>query len=154
MRFQIRDFPTHGTFILRLAADKLPTSTASTSIAMASSRSTRTFHKSRGWFVNLPRHRDTAKSLDPANSPLISGMKRWWNLSESKHRPNVVLVHGAWTDGSSWNKTIRPLLSKGLNVLAAPIPMTSLSDDVAALDRALERTDGPVVLAAHAMLAR
>ena len=42
------------------------------------------------------------------------------------------------------------MLSKGLHVLAAPIPLTSLSDDVAALDRALERIDGPVILAAHA----
>ena len=63
---------------------------------------------------------------------------------------SVVLVHGAWADGSSWNEIIGPLLSKGLNVLAAPIPLTSLSDDVAALDRALERIDGPVVLVAHA----
>jgi pimeloyl-ACP methyl ester carboxylesterase len=62
----------------------------------------------------------------------------------------VVLVHGAWADGSSWNDVIGPLLSKGLNVLAAPIPLTSLSDDIAALDRALERAGGPVVLAAHA----
>ena len=64
--------------------------------------------------------------------------------------PSVVLVHGAWADGSSWNDVIGQLLSKGLNVLAAPIPLTSLSDDVAALDRAIERTQGPVVLAAHA----
>jgi pimeloyl-ACP methyl ester carboxylesterase len=63
---------------------------------------------------------------------------------------NIVLVHGAWADGSSWNDVIGPLLSKGLNVVAAPIPMTSLSDDVAALDRTLGRTDGPVTLAAHA----
>jgi pimeloyl-ACP methyl ester carboxylesterase len=62
----------------------------------------------------------------------------------------VVLAHGAWADGSSWNDVIAPLLSDGLHVLAAPLPLTSLSDDVAALDRALERTDGPVVLAAHA----
>ena len=65
-------------------------------------------------------------------------------------KASVVLVHGAWADGSSWNEIIAPLQSKGLNVLAAPIPLTSLSDDVAALDRALERTKGPVVLAAHA----
>jgi pimeloyl-ACP methyl ester carboxylesterase len=63
---------------------------------------------------------------------------------------SVVLVHGAWADGSSWSDIIGPLLSKGLNVLAAPIPLTSLSDDADALDRALERTHGPVVLAAHA----
>jgi pimeloyl-ACP methyl ester carboxylesterase len=71
-------------------------------------------------------------------------------MSESEQRSSVVLVHGAWADGSSWNEIIGPLLSKGLNVLAAPIPLTCLSDDVAALDRTLERTDGPVVLAAHA----
>jgi pimeloyl-ACP methyl ester carboxylesterase len=68
----------------------------------------------------------------------------------SKERPSVVLVHGAWADGSSWNDVIEPLLAKRLDVLAAPIPLTSLSDDVAALDRALERIDGPVVLVAHA----
>ena len=71
-------------------------------------------------------------------------------MSGAKEKINVVLVHGAWADGSSWNEVIGPLLFKGLNVLAAPIPLTSLSDDVAALDRALERTDGPVVLVAHA----
>ena len=71
-------------------------------------------------------------------------------MSESKLRPTVLLVHGAWADGSSWNDIIGRLLSKGLNVLAAPIPLTSLSDDIAALERALERTDGPVVLVAHA----
>lgn len=62
----------------------------------------------------------------------------------------VVLVHGAWADGSSWARVIRPLQSRGLRTMAAPIPLTSLSDDVAALERALERTDGPVVLVAHA----
>jgi len=71
-------------------------------------------------------------------------------MSETRRRSSVVLVHGAWADGSSWNDIIGPLQSKGLNVLAAPIALTSLSDDVAALDRALERTGGPVVLAAHA----
>lgn len=71
-------------------------------------------------------------------------------MAGSKGSLSVVLVHGAWADGSSWNDIIGPLLSKGLNVLAAPIPLTSLSDDVVALDRALERTDGRVVLVAHA----
>jgi pimeloyl-ACP methyl ester carboxylesterase len=71
-------------------------------------------------------------------------------MVEAKGKPSVVLVHGAWADGSSWNDVIGPLLGAGLNVLSAPIPMTSLSDDVAALDRALERVDGPLVLAAHA----
>ena len=71
-------------------------------------------------------------------------------MAGSEGNISVVLVHGAWADGSSWNDIIGPLLSKGLNVLAAPIPLTSLSDDAAALDRALERTQGPVVLVAHA----
>ena len=71
-------------------------------------------------------------------------------MIEAKSKPSVVLVHGAWADGSSWNDVIGPLLGAGLNVLSAPIPMTSLSDDVAALDRALERVAGPIVLAAHA----
>jgi len=62
----------------------------------------------------------------------------------------VVLVHGAWADGSSWNRVILPLLNQGLRVICAPIPLTSFSDDAAALDRVLERTDGPVLLAAHA----
>jgi pimeloyl-ACP methyl ester carboxylesterase len=67
-----------------------------------------------------------------------------------KEKVSVVLVHGAWADGSSWNDVIGPLLSRGLNAVAAPIPLTSLSDDVAALDRVLERTEGAALLVAHA----
>jgi pimeloyl-ACP methyl ester carboxylesterase len=62
----------------------------------------------------------------------------------------VMLVHGAWADGSSWSKIIRPLTTQGLEVTAAPLPLTSFQDDAAALDRALERASGPVVLAGHA----
>ena len=62
----------------------------------------------------------------------------------------VVLVHGAWADGSSWNRIILPLVEAGLNVIAAPIPLTSLGDDAAALKRTLAKTKGPVLLAAHA----
>jgi pimeloyl-ACP methyl ester carboxylesterase len=71
-------------------------------------------------------------------------------MVEANRKPSVVFFHGAWADGSSWNHVIGPLLGAGLNVLSAPIPMTSLSDDVAALDRMLERVDGAVVLVAHA----
>ncbi len=63
---------------------------------------------------------------------------------------SVVLVHGAWADGSSWAKVIAPLKASGIETIAAPLPLTSFHDDVAALDRALERMDGPVVLAGHA----
>jgi pimeloyl-ACP methyl ester carboxylesterase len=73
------------------------------------------------------------------------------NKSEPAEKDaTVVLVHGAWADGSSWSRVITPLQSRGIKVMAAPIPLTSLSDDIAALDRALERTDGPVVLVGHA----
>ena len=50
---------------------------------------------------------------------------------------NVVLVHGAWADGSSWSKVIPLLQRKGLNVIAAQIPLTSLADDIAVTRRAL-----------------
>ena len=62
----------------------------------------------------------------------------------------AVLVHGAWADGSSWQAIIGPLEDRGLNVVAAPIPLTSLSDDAAALKRTIARTEGPVILAGHA----
>jgi pimeloyl-ACP methyl ester carboxylesterase len=63
---------------------------------------------------------------------------------------NVVLVHGAWADGSSWSKVIAGLWSNGVNAVTAPLPLTTLADDVAALDRTLERVEGPVVLVGHA----
>lgn len=62
----------------------------------------------------------------------------------------VVLVHGAWADGSCWHNVILPLRRQGLNITCAPIPLTSLTDDIAALQRVIERTTGPVVLAGHA----
>jgi pimeloyl-ACP methyl ester carboxylesterase len=68
----------------------------------------------------------------------------------SRNTPTIVLVHGAWADGSSWARVIGPLQQQGLRVHAAPLPLTSLTDDVAALDRILEQIDGPVVLVAHA----
>lgn len=62
---------------------------------------------------------------------------------------NVVLVHGAWADGSSWNGVIPLLLDAGLNVVSVQNPLTSLADDVAATRRALEPLQGPTVLVGH-----
>jgi len=62
----------------------------------------------------------------------------------------IVLVHGAWADSSCWQKVILPLRKEGLKVMCVPIPLTSLTDDIAALQRVLERTNGPAVLVAHA----
>lgn len=69
------------------------------------------------------------------------------NSSQSK---TAILVHGAWADGSCWSNVIVPLRKMGLNVIAAPLPLTSLSDDAAALRRVIEKTDGPVTLVGHA----
>src|SRR6202047_2539521 len=63
---------------------------------------------------------------------------------------SVVLVHGAWADGTSWAKIIGPLAADGIKVVAAPLPLTSFHDDVAALDRALQRATGSIVLVGHA----
>ena len=54
---------------------------------------------------------------------------------------SIVLVHGAWADGSCWQDVILPLRNAGFKVTCAPLPLTSLSDDTVALDRVLERTD-------------
>ena len=62
----------------------------------------------------------------------------------------VILVHGAWADGSCWNNVILPLQRKGMKVIAAPIPLTSLTNDAAVLQQVIERVDGPVILAGHA----
>ena len=63
---------------------------------------------------------------------------------------SVVLVHGAWADGSSWARVITALKAEAVGVSATPLPLTSLADDVAALNRSLDRTEGPIVLAGHA----
>jgi len=62
----------------------------------------------------------------------------------------VVVAHGAWADGSSWKEVILPLSKQGLQVVAAPLPLTSLSEDIVALNRTIARTKGPVIVAGHA----
>ena len=71
-------------------------------------------------------------------------------MNRSPQSGTVVLVHGAWADGSCWANVILPLQRQKLKVVAAPLPLTSLSDDAAALRRVLERTTGPVTLVGHA----
>jgi pimeloyl-ACP methyl ester carboxylesterase len=62
---------------------------------------------------------------------------------------NVILVHGAWADGSSWSKVIPLLIAKNLHVTAVELPLTSLADDAATVKRAIALEDGPVVLVGH-----
>jgi pimeloyl-ACP methyl ester carboxylesterase len=64
-------------------------------------------------------------------------------------KPNVVLVHGAWADGSSWAAVTQRLQAKGYRVTAPQFPETSTEDDVARLRHVLSRQDGPTVLAGH-----
>ena len=67
-----------------------------------------------------------------------------------KTTATVVLAHGAWADESSWSKVVTLLQSKGIKAVTFRLPLSSLADDVAALDKALARVDGPVVLVGHA----
>ena len=62
---------------------------------------------------------------------------------------NVVLVHGAWVDGSGWRPVYDHLVRRGYSVSIVQQPLTGLADDVAATKRVLERLDGPCVLVAH-----
>jgi pimeloyl-ACP methyl ester carboxylesterase len=62
---------------------------------------------------------------------------------------NIVLVHGAWADGSSWDKVVPLLEAKGYHVIAVHEPLTSLADDVAATNRAIDAQSGPVLLVGH-----
>ena len=63
--------------------------------------------------------------------------------------PNIVLVHGAWADGSSWSAVIEPLQADGYRVTAPQFPMTRLADDVARLRQVLARQHGPTLVAGH-----
>jgi pimeloyl-ACP methyl ester carboxylesterase len=63
--------------------------------------------------------------------------------------PNIVLVHGAWADGSCWSAVIRNLQGSGYNVTAPQFPHSSLADNVARLRQVLARQQGPTVIAGH-----
>ena len=62
---------------------------------------------------------------------------------------NIVLVHGAWVDGSCWSGVIALLQAKGFHVVAVQNPLTSLADDVAATKRIIALQDAPVILVGH-----
>ena len=64
-------------------------------------------------------------------------------------KPNIVLVHGAWADGSSWSAVIESLQADGYTVTAPQFPETSLADDVARLRQVLRRQNGPTVVVGH-----
>src|SRR5579872_2845195 len=71
-------------------------------------------------------------------------------MTNSKYQNlTAVLVHAAWADGSSWDKVTPRLQELGMRVRSAQVPLSSLSEDVAALKRLLRQVDGPVVLVGH-----
>src|ERR1700758_78868 len=73
--------------------------------------------------------------------------------NEGSHKmselPNIVLVHGAWADGSSWSAVVERLQADGYSVTAPQFPETSLADDVARLRQVLNRQNGPTIVAGH-----
>jgi pimeloyl-ACP methyl ester carboxylesterase len=70
-------------------------------------------------------------------------------MESTKSQTSVVLIHGAWADGSSWSAVIEQLQAEGHKVIAPRFPMTSLADDVARLRQVLAFQDGPTVLVGH-----
>src|SRR5580658_2871132 len=69
--------------------------------------------------------------------------------SDAASNTTVVIVHGAFADGSSWDKVIPLLQAKGIHVIAVQNPLTSFADDVAATKRAIDSLPGPIVLVGH-----
>ncbi|GAB3572272.1 alpha/beta fold hydrolase [Hymenobacter daeguensis] len=91
-----------------------------------------------GAFSGMLMAGTSSKEATPASAPAaVTGVK------------NIVLVHGAFADGSSWAKIIPLLEAKGYNVIAVQNPLTSLADDVAATKRAIALQNGPVLLVGH-----
>lgn len=69
--------------------------------------------------------------------------------ADGSKKPSIVLVHGAWADGSCWSEVIRLLQKDGYNVIAPQFPLTSLADNVARLRQVLAVQDGPTIVAGH-----
>src|ERR1700742_971728 len=70
-------------------------------------------------------------------------------ITDMTVQPNIVLVHGAWADGSCWSAVIEQLQASGYTVTAPQFPESSLAADVARLRQVLDRQDGPVIVAGH-----
>ena len=76
-------------------------------------------------------------------------MRGFAQTNSPRGTKNIVLVHGAWADGSCWSRVIALLQAKGFHVVAVQNPLTSLADDVAATKRIIALQDGPVILVGH-----
>src|SRR5882757_2514829 len=80
---------------------------------------------------------------------MLPGLAMPTLASAAPQNTTVVLVHGAFVDGSEWNKVVPLLQAKGLKVVSVQNPLTSLAEDVAATRRVLDAQTGPVVLVGH-----
>src|SRR5712672_3688231 len=70
-------------------------------------------------------------------------------MPEMNTRPNIVLIHGAWADGSCWSAVVERLQADGYHVTAPQFPLTALADDVTRLRQVLDLQDGPTIVAGH-----
>jgi pimeloyl-ACP methyl ester carboxylesterase len=89
---------------------------------------------------------------DTPAAPLLRKMATRHNhegIREMNARPNIVLIHGAWADGSCWSGVIERLQADGYHATAPQFPLTALADDVARLRQVLDLQDGPAVVAGH-----
>src|SRR6202046_3340746 len=89
-----------------------------------------------------------ARSLLAASIGVVAILS---GVSQAQSQPvkNIVLVHGAFADGTSWGKVIPILEARGFHVVAVQNPLTSLADDANATRRILAQQDGPVILVGH-----
>jgi pimeloyl-ACP methyl ester carboxylesterase len=102
--------------------------------------------------TKLQRQRKLTSLLAPLALSMLALFAA--NLSEAADDPvlktkDVILVHGAWADGSSWSKVIPLLERRGFHVTAVQLPLTSVADDVATVNRAIELDPGPLLLVGH-----
>jgi pimeloyl-ACP methyl ester carboxylesterase len=93
--------------------------------------------------------RGMSQSLCIALLLLTCGSLSAQTNNENHHVGNIVLVHGAWADGSGWRGVYEILVKDGYNVSIVQEPETSFNDDVAATKRILAQQDGPCILVAH-----
>jgi len=96
-------------------------------------------------WLAVPSHGQTT----PANADVSAKLPAAAQDSDVPGVKNIVLVHGAFVNASSWSKVIPLLEAKGLHAVAAQIPLTSFADDVAATKRAIALQEGPVLLVGH-----
>jgi len=102
-----------------------------------------TQHHIGAWFSHAARLGVAAVAMGVLLCTVAAG------AAQAQSVKNIVLVHGAFADGSSWAKVIPLLQAKGYNVTAVQNPLTSFVEDVAATKRALAQQDGPVILVGH-----